>query len=130
MTLPPNNLPSIPLEFVMMEVLEPLLKRLRVNQFVLVMKDLQTKESRAFSMSKTTFLHITSLLVDKLAILHGFPKYVWTDYKSQFIKKCFEPIRSLSGNKIPTTTAYYPQKKRASREILHDNNHTTAAIRG
>lgn len=65
-------------------------KKLSGNWFVMVITECYSKLTIAGPPSKTTALHIVSLILDNLVILYGIHKHVLKDNGTQFISKFLE----------------------------------------
>lgn len=77
------------LGFVLMDILAPLPETSNGNQFFLVVKDRQSKVTRAVPTCKTAAVHVASMLMDHWIILYGIPDSVLTENVAQFISKFF-----------------------------------------
>lgn len=95
-----------PLEFVAMDVLEPLPKTTEGNQHVLLVTDLYYKFTRAMPTSGTTSAHLANLFVNRWVDPFGIPAYLLTDNKPQFEIKFFSSLRGYLGLKHLINTAY------------------------
>lgn len=67
-----------------MDILGPLPKSRKENQFVLVITDRYYKQTRALSKSKTTALDLANLFLNHLIVPLGILTYLFTDHESQF----------------------------------------------
>lgn len=85
---------SAPLEFVTRDILGPLPKTSKGNQFVWVMTDCYSKLERAVLTSTKTAVHAASMFMDHWIIPYGIPDYVLADNETQFIGNFFEWLRA------------------------------------
>lgn len=100
---------SVRLEFIAMDILVPLLKRLNGNWLVLVMKGRCATSRRGLSTSKTIASHTASLFMESWTIPYGIPDHVLTDNGTHFISKYFQLLCLVLGTKRLAAT-WYPCK--------------------
>ena len=116
-----------PLEYVAMDILGPLPKSAKGNQYILVITDRYTKLARAIPLATTTAPVVAEAFLDYWVYPYGMPNYLLTDNGTQFVSKFFETICSYLGIKHLTTTAYHPecngQAERYNRTLVERLRH-------
>lgn len=105
-----------PLQFVVMDILNPVQEKLNGKQFVLVLIGRYTKLKRDVPSSKTTDSHIVSLFMDNVVIPY-VPTHVLTDNRNRFISKFFESLCTFWRTQPLTTAAYTLQTDRATESF-------------
>jgi Integrase core domain len=112
-----------PLEFVAIDILDPLPKTAHGNRFMLVISDRFSKLTRTITMRTTTALAVAKAFCTHWVFYYGPPRYLISDNGLQFTFKFFlEVCRELGIAKV-FTTAYHPQTNgqvgRFNRTILN-----------
>ena len=96
-----------PLEYVAIDILGPLPKSAKGNQYILVITDRYIKLARAIPLATTTASVVAETFLDHWVYPYGMPNYLLTDNGTQFVSKFFETISSCHGIKHLTKTAYH-----------------------
>jgi transposase InsO family protein len=100
---------SVPLEFVVMDILGPLPKHEHGNRLLLVISDRFSKLTRTVPLRTITALGVAKAFCDAWVFSYEPPRYLITDKGTQFYAKVFLAVcRELGIAKI-LTTAYHPQ---------------------
>ena len=107
---------SGPLEFVAMDLLDPLRKTTRGFTFILVITDRFSKLTRCIPLRTTTAPVVAAAFLDYWVYAYGAPLYVLTDNGKQFTAKFFDAVCSMLGSRHFLTTAYHPQTDKRGRE--------------
>jgi transposase InsO family protein len=100
--------PDRPLEFVALDVLGPLPKTSRGNQYVLCICDRFSKMSVAVAMPDQTASTVAREFVDRWVSLFGIPITVLTDNGPCFASKFFKVLTHILGVKHVFASAYRP----------------------
>lgn len=100
---------SRPLEFIAMDILEPLPETMQGNQYVVIITDRYSKLTRAIKTSKTAAAHMANIFLDHWIVSFDISSYLLTDNGTRFRSKFFASICGYLGVKHLTTTAYHPQ---------------------
>ena len=111
-----------PLEFLAIDILGPLPKTPRGNQFILVVCDRFTKLVRTIPLRTITSLAVAQAFCYHWVFVYGMPKTLLSDNGTQFSSKFFQACCIELGIKQVFTTAYHPQcngqVERFNRTIL------------
>ena len=98
-----------PLEFLAIDILGPLPKTPRGNQFILVVCDRFTKLVRTIPLRTITSLAVAQAFCYHWVFVYGMPKTLLSDNGTQFSSKFFQACCIELGIKQVFTTAYHPQ---------------------
>lgn len=107
-----------PLEFVAINILDPLPKTLQENQYMLVITYRYSNLTRAKTRSKTTVSHVANMLLDHWTVLFRIFNYPFTDNEPQVVSKFFESVSIQAERKDLTTTLYHPQSNRQAKRFI------------
>jgi transposase InsO family protein len=100
--------PDRPLEFIAVDVLGPLPKTSRGNQYVLCICDRFSKMSIAVAMPDQTASTVARELVDRWIAPFGIPITILSDNGPCFASKFFQVLNNVLGVKHVFTSAYRP----------------------
>lgn len=98
---------SGPFEFIVMDILGPLLKTTNGNQFVVIMTDRYSKLPRGVPTYNSCAMHIATIFYDYCIVSYGIRVYYLTSNGTQLVSKFFKTIGNFLGLKHRTTTAYH-----------------------
>lgn len=99
-----------PLEFVIMYIVRPFQKTLRVsNRYIIVELNCFSQLTRAVPTLTTTATHAANMLTDYWLICYTIPTYHLTRNRSQFVSIFPELVCILLGVRHLATMAYHPQ---------------------
>lgn len=97
-----------PLQFVAMDILDPLSKTKPYNQHVIVLTDRYTRLTRTMPATTLTPTNAATVFVDNWVIPYGILTYSLTDNGPYFVSKLFRVVTACLGVKHLITTAYHP----------------------
>lgn len=100
--------PDRPLEFIAIDVLGPLPRTSRGNQYVLCICDRFSKMSIAVAMPDQTASTVARALVDRWIAVFGIPITLLSDNGPCFASKFFQVLTKVLGVKHVFTSAYRP----------------------
>jgi hypothetical protein len=113
---------SEPLEFVAIDLLGPLPKSPRGNQFLMVMCDRFSKLVRTVPLRSINSLAVAQAFCSRWVFVYGMPQKLLSDNGGQFNSKFFQACCIELGIKQVFATAYHPQfngqVERFNRTIL------------
>ena len=116
-----------PLEFVAIDILGPLPRSTKGNQYLLVISDRFSKMTRAIPLKSITSMTVARAFVENWIYPYGPPAYLLSDNSGQFASKFFQKICQIMGIRNLFTTAYHPQTngqvERFNRTILSGIRH-------
>lgn len=98
-----------PLEFVALDLLGPLPRTNKGNQYVDVITGRYSKLTRAIPTGHVTSTNVAYIVFNDWVIPYGIPTYILTDNGTQLTSKSFATLCTHLGTKQLTTTAYHPQ---------------------
>ncbi|PIK50755.1 hypothetical protein BSL78_12341 [Apostichopus japonicus] len=98
-----------PMQRIAIDIIGPLPKTDRGNQYILVIGDYFSKWKEAFAIPNQEATTVANTLVEEFICRYGIPSEIHTDQGRQFEAKLFQELcRLLEINKT-RTTPYYPQ---------------------
>ena len=101
--------PTAPLQDVAMDLLGPLIRTPRGNEFILIITDRFSKLVKAVPMSSTTGYNVARAFLRNWVFNYGAPRSVLTDNGKQFTSKFLLQVHRVMNIKSVLTTAYHPQ---------------------
>lgn len=99
--------PEGPSEYIGMDVLGPLLKTKKANQFVPVLTDCYTNLSNMIPIDKTNAAMVARIFLEHLVTYYDIPSRSLTDNDFQFVSKIIVAGYSTSGVSNITSAQYY-----------------------
>jgi len=102
-------IPKQPFEALGIDVLGPLPKTNKGNQYILVVTEYFTRWPMAFAMKNQKAATIATLLVERVFCEHGFPRTLLSDRGRNFLSELMEAVLILFQVQKLNTTAYHPQ---------------------
>ena len=97
-----------PFERIAMDIVGPLPKTRRGNEYILVVSDYATRFPEAIPLCRFTATAVAEQLVDLFAKF-GIPKEILTDQGTNFTSQLLKELYSLLGVQAIRTTPYHPQ---------------------
>ena len=100
---------STPLEKVALDILGPLPKTSRGNQYIVVISKYFTKWTETYPLRNHKAKTIAKKFVEEFICRFGAPYSILSDQGSDFESHVFKEMNALFGSKKQRTTAYHPQ---------------------
>lgn len=100
------------LEFVAINILEPLTKPKQGNWFIIVITDRSSKLTRPIPIPNKTAPHAAVVVLENRIINHDVFNIIMTDDGPQFVSNIFTALWAANGMQLNTTKEYHSQANR------------------
>lgn len=101
--------PSHPFECLGMDILGPLPRTIKGNQYILVITDYLTKWPIALAMKNQRASTIATLLVEQVFCQYGYPATILSDRGKNFLSHLMSSVLQLLKIRHLKTSSYHPQ---------------------
>lgn len=113
-----TDTPSEPWEKCSIDIVGPLPKTLKGNQYILTFQDLFSKFIVAIPLENQEAISVAKALVDNVFLSYGICRVILSDQGQNFMSKLFKNLCKLFGIKKLRTSAFRPQSN-GSIERMH-----------
>lgn len=114
-----TDTPDSAFDKISMDIVGPLPRTEKGNEYILTMQDLLTKYSLAVALSRATSANIADALIKHCICIFGAPKTVLTDQGANFLSSLMKDVAKKFKIKQCRTTAFHPQSNGSLERSHH-----------
>ena len=114
-----TDTPGTAFDKIAMDIVGPLQRTIRDNEYILTIRDQLTKYCVAIPLPDATATTIADALVKRFICVFGPPKAILTDQGQNFLSGLMKRVAARFRNKKVRTTAFHPQSNGSLERSHH-----------